>query len=201
MAKGDIQTRRKRALIAATIDEIGQTGSLEVTVGQIARKAGVSSALAHHYFGSKDHLFLAAMRSILTTYGDDVRRLRATRTTARGRIDAVVEASFSEDNFRPEVVAAWLNFYVLAQTSGPAYRLLRVYQRRLHSNLMADLRKLSDAGASKIAHTTAALIDGLFIRQALKNEALDAERCVALVLGYIDEALAPMPRLNAETGA
>jgi len=95
MAKGDIQARRKRALIAATIDEIGQAGTLEVTVGQIAKKAGVSPALAHHYFGSKEQLFLAAMRSILTEFGDEARAFMAAAPGPRARIDAVVRACFS----------------------------------------------------------------------------------------------------------
>ncbi len=60
---------RRQALVQATIAEIGAAGSLDVTVAQIARRAGVSSALAHHYFGGKDQIFLAAMRHILTAYG------------------------------------------------------------------------------------------------------------------------------------
>jgi TetR/AcrR family transcriptional repressor of bet genes len=56
-------------LVQATIHEIGAAGSLDVTVGQIAKRAGVSPALAFHYFGGKDRLFLAAMRAILSVYG------------------------------------------------------------------------------------------------------------------------------------
>jgi TetR/AcrR family transcriptional repressor of bet genes len=42
---------RRKALVAATVDVIGEAGSLDVTGGQIAIRAGMSSALAHHYFG------------------------------------------------------------------------------------------------------------------------------------------------------
>ena len=77
---------RKDALVNATIGEIGRKGSLDVTMGQIARAAGVSSALAHHYFGSKDDLFLAAMRAILSDFGAEARRelARAERAAADG---------------------------------------------------------------------------------------------------------------------
>ena len=57
---------RREALVSATITEIGQQGTLDVTVAQIARRAGMSSALAHHYFGSKQDIFLAAMRHVLS---------------------------------------------------------------------------------------------------------------------------------------
>jgi TetR/AcrR family transcriptional repressor of bet genes len=95
-----------------------------VTVAQIARRAGVSSALAHHYFGSKEAIFVAAMRHVLTLYGAEVRGALATARTPRDRVEAIVRASFSTGSFRRESVAAWLNFYVMAQTMPEARRLL-----------------------------------------------------------------------------
>ena len=73
MPKLGMEPIRKDALIKATIVEIGRSGSLDVTVSQIAKRAGMSSALAHHYFGSKEEIFLAAMRHILSLYGAEVR--------------------------------------------------------------------------------------------------------------------------------
>ena len=66
MPKIGMKPIRRKALIDATIAEIGQAGSLDVTVGQIAKRAGMSSGLAHHYFGGKEQMLLAAMRQILT---------------------------------------------------------------------------------------------------------------------------------------
>ena len=39
---------RRRALIDATVAAIGERGSLDVTMSDIAGRAGVSAALAHH---------------------------------------------------------------------------------------------------------------------------------------------------------
>jgi len=158
---------RRAALMKATIDEIGAAGSLDVTVGQIARRAGMSSALAHHYYGGKDQIFLAAMRQILGLYGAEVRGALAGPADPRTRLEAIIAAGFTTANFRPEVVAAWLNFYVLAQSSPGARRLLEIYQRRLHSNLVHDLRRLIGPGAVPAARRIAALIDGLYLRAAL----------------------------------
>jgi TetR/AcrR family transcriptional repressor of bet genes len=180
---------RKDALVNATIGEIGRAGSLDVTVGQIARAAGVSSALAHHYFGSKDELFLAAMRAILSEFGAEARRELAAADSPRGRLGAIVRASFGGQNFRAEVVAAWLNFYVLAQTQPQAARLLRIYQHRLVSNLTHALRPLC-AHPESVARTAAALIDGLYIRHALAEAGPpDAAAATATVEGYLDLAL------------
>ncbi|MBD3763686.1 MAG: transcriptional regulator BetI [Rhodobacterales bacterium] len=189
MPKLGMEPIRKAALVKAAIVEIGRAGSLDVTVGQIARRAGVSTALAHHYFGSKETLFLAAMRHVLALYGAEVRGALAVARGPRGRVQAIVAASFSPANFRREVVGAWLNFYVLAQTVPQARRLLTVYQRRLQSNLTHALRPLAGARAPDLALRLGALIDGVYLRQALTTDAPDGAAAVATVMAALDCAL------------
>ncbi|MHA6344042.1 choline-binding transcriptional repressor BetI [Roseivivax sp. CAU 1761] len=183
---------RRRDLIAATIREIGETGTLNVTVGQIARRAGVSPGLAFHYFGDKEALFLAAMRAILRDYGTEIRAALRAATSPRGRIEAVLRASFAPGNFRDGAVAAWLNFYVLAQTSAEAQRLLTLYHRRLHSNLVHDLAPLlgGRAAAERSAVRLAALIDGLYLRCALNRKVVDSAGAEAQMLDALVAELA-----------
>ena len=190
MPKVGMEPIRRDALVRATIAEIGRTGSLDVTVAQIARRAGMSSALAHHYFGGKEQIFLAAMRHILTIYGADVRGALAAADTPEGRVRAVIRASFSESSFRREVVSAWLHFYVLAQTVPEARRLLSVYQRRLVSNLMAPLRFLVGDRAGEVAARLGAMIDGVYLREALSGRAPDRTAAVGLVEGLLSLEIA-----------
>ena len=89
MPKLGMEPIRKDALVKATIVEIGRVGSLDVTVSQIAKRAGMSSALAHHYFGSKEEMFLAAMRHVLTLYGAEVRGALAAAEGPEGRVRAI----------------------------------------------------------------------------------------------------------------
>ncbi len=185
MPKVGMEPIRKAALVNATISEIGRVGSLDVTVGQIARRAGMSSALAHHYFGSKEDMFLAAMRHILTLYGTEVRGAMALAAGPQDRLRAVLRASFSPANFRREAVGAWLNFWVLAQSVPKARRLLAVYQRRLRSNLLVGLRPLVGARAEAVADGLGALIDGLYLREVLKSGPPDAGAAVAMAEAYL----------------
>ena len=91
-----------------------------MSVAQIAKRAGMSSGLAHHYFGGKAQIFIAAMRHILGIYGAGVRGALAAATGPRARLEAIIRASFEAGNFRNEVISAWMNFYVQVQTSaGP----------------------------------------------------------------------------------
>ncbi|WP_415144334.1 choline-responsive transcriptional repressor BetI [Limimaricola cinnabarinus] len=187
MPKLGMEPIRRAALVKATIEEIGERGSLDVTVAQIARRAGMSSALAHHYFGNKDNIFLAAMRHLLTEYSAEVRAaLIAAKGDPRGRVAALLRANFGPSNFRSEVVAAWLNFYVLARTSPAAARLLRIYHRRLRSNLAHDLRPLLGAGAIDAAERLAALIDGMYLKQGLAGGPADGPAATRQLLAALE---------------
>ena len=178
--------------MTATISEIGQAGSLDVTVSQIARRAGMSTALAHYYFHSKDAIFLAAMRHLQREFGQLVGgKLRTARTPGE-RLDAIIDASLGREQFADEVVAAWLVFYVQAQRSPDAARLLRVYATRLHNNLVFNLRQLvPPTRAHEIAQGTASMIDGIYIRHALHGSTPDRPTARALVKDYLDLCLAP----------
>ncbi len=182
MPKLGMEPIRRAALVEATIHEIGAAGSLDVTVSQIAKRAGMSSALAHHYFGGKEQIFLAAMRHTLTVYAAEVRGALAMAETPFERTEAIIRAGFSQSNFRREVIAAWLNFYVLAQTSSEARRLLTIYQRRLHANLLFNLRQIAPDRAPKIAKIVAGLIDGIYLREALANHDSDGNSASQLVI-------------------
>jgi TetR/AcrR family transcriptional repressor of bet genes len=165
-------------------------GSLDVTVSQIAVRAGVSSALAHHYFGSKDQILLAAMRHILREFGASARHAIARAEAPRERIKAIIAASFAPQQFDREIVAAGLAFYVQAQNSCDAERLLRVYAYRLDSNLVFALRRLVAEGvARRIAQGLAFMIDGFYIRCALQNCAPNPGDARALVEEYLDMSL------------
>jgi len=189
MPKLGMEPIRKTALVKATIVEIGRAGSLDVTVGQIAKRAGMSTALAHHYFGGKEQIFLAPMRHILSLYGAEIRGALATATSPQERLEAILLASFSPSNFRREVVSAWLNFYVLAQTVPGARRLLSVYQRRLHTNLVHALRPSVGARADGLARSLGALIDGVYLREALTAQSGDGKAAVQMVQDYLTAEL------------
>lgn len=168
MPKVGMEPIRRSALVEATIAEIGAAHSLDVTVGQIARRAGMSTALAHHYFGGKDQIFLAAMRHILADYKTEIHKRLVRASGGRARAVAIIEASFDETFFAPETVSAWMTLYAASQTHPETRRLLRIYQRRLRSNLTHALRGIT-LHPQADADTIAALIDGLYLRAALSQ--------------------------------
>lgn len=190
MPKIGMEPIRRKALVDAALKAIGDHGSLSVTMSEIARQAGVSPALAHHYFGSKEQLLIETMRALLRQLGQDAAAALKAARTPRERLSAVIGVSFNASQFAPETVAAWLAFYVEAQRSEETRRLLAVYARRLNSNLCSALKKLvAKTDAERIAEGTAAMIDGLYIRQGLRSAPISIDASVALTEDYINAQL------------
>lgn len=193
-ARSGMAEHRRRALIGAALKEISDRGSLEVTVAQIATRAGVSPALAHHYFGGKEDLILATMRHLLAEFGEVVVKGLRQATTPRARLSAIIRGSFGPEQFHRATISAWLTFYAKALSSPGAARLLAVYQRRLRSNLVHALCLLdSEAEADRIAAGLGALIDGVYLREALMGRATTPETAIAMVEDYLDMQLAAHP--------
>ncbi len=190
---GMAETRR-RALIGAALREISDRGSIDVTVAQIASRAGVSPALAHHYFGAKDDLILATMRHLLAEFRGVVVAGLGRAHGPRARLSAIIRGSFGPEQFHRATISAWLTFYAWALSSAGAARLLGIYQRRLRSNLVHALRSLVPAAeAARIADGLGALIDGVYLREALRHRPTVPEAAIAAVEDYLDRELAPYP--------
>lgn len=188
MPKIGAEASRKAALVDAAIAAVGRSGTQDVTVAGIARDAGMSPALAHHYFGSKTQMLVAAMRHILSKYGEAVRAELASSPPDR-RAEAIIAASFGNDHFDAETKAAWLNFYALALTEAAAARLLAIYHRRLRSNLIHALRPVAGGDAVRLAETLGALIDGVYLRAVLDGRGPKPEAAHDMVRRWLSDAL------------
>ncbi|MEM6930204.1 MAG: helix-turn-helix domain-containing protein, partial [Myxococcota bacterium] len=57
-------------MLRAARDCFAERGLAATTTREIARRAGVTQPLLHHYFGSKDALFDAVLEAALSDYED-----------------------------------------------------------------------------------------------------------------------------------
>lgn len=206
MPKLGMQPIRRRQLILATIHCMSEYGFERTTVARIGKTAHVTPSIIHHYFGGKDDLLAATMRFLLEQLRRAlVSRLRSTQD-ARRRVEMIVAANFSDDQFSGEVIAAWMAFWGQAQHHDALHRLYVVYARRLHSNLRHALRQLlPEADVERATFGVASLIDGLWLNCALSGAA-NGELAREVALNYITtllgpaHAAAPMPTAEQAHG-
>lgn len=187
MPKVGVQPIRRKQLIDATIQAIHRYGYGDATVARIASTAGLSAGIIAHYFGGKNELLAATMRSLLTDLRREAIRRLAQADSPLARVEAIVAANFDETQCTPEVVAAWLAFWAQVPHAPELARLQGVYRRRLRSDLRHALRqlKLAERDLDELTEVLGSLIDGIWLRAALAEEGLDipaARRRVMTVL-------------------
>ena len=180
---------RRKQLVDAAIGAIHEHGFGNATVARIARRAGLSPGIVHHYFADKEELLFETMRSLLSELRRDAVARQRTASTPKARVNAIIDASFGEGQFNEEVFSAWLALYGNARHSSYLQRILRIYHRRLRANLMHDLMKLMDrTRAIRLAEGLGAMIDGLWLRYALTGRPEAPEHLRAIARSYFEAA-------------
>ncbi|MDP2506391.1 transcriptional regulator BetI [Oceanobacter sp. 3_MG-2023] len=193
MPKLGVAEIRRPQLIEATMDSINEVGLHKASVVIISGKAGVSPAIINHHFGGKDNLLEATMRSVLKQLSSSVRKQldQVARDDVRGRLDAIVCGNFDKSQTDPRVVKTWLAFWSQSMHVPALFRLQRVNEKRLLSYLMFELKQVMPRHqAWQTAQTIAALIDGIWLRGALRPEGIDVGMAKKLISDYIGQQLA-----------
>ncbi|MCC0021849.1 MAG: transcriptional regulator BetI [Nitratireductor sp.] len=187
MQRAGVEAGRRQALIDAAIVMIGEHGSLDVPVKEIATRAGMSSALAFHYFGGKDEIIVETMRYLLRQFTQVMSSGLSRAKSPRQRMDAILRASFGGDQFDRTTIAAWLTFYLKAFSNPKAARLLAIYTARLESNLVHAFKLCGmEDHAVRDARMLGALIDGIYIRHALRPDGPDTAEALADCRALVD---------------
>jgi TetR/AcrR family transcriptional repressor of bet genes len=189
MPKLGMEPIRKRQLIEATVASIHANGFADTTVQTISRAAGVSPGIIHHYFGGKGALLAATMRALLVELQACVVPALRSARGPRERIEAVIDASFAERQFQPQVIVTWLAFWGQAPHDAELARLQRIYASRLESHLRHDLRPLIGPRAASAAAGLAAMIDGLWLSFALGRPKAAPAAARALARDYLHRQL------------
>lgn len=192
MPKVGMPEIRKPQLINATMEAINSVGLQKASVAIISGYAGVSPAIINHYFGGKNGLLEATMRSVLRQLSDGVKsRLQnIDPEDVVGRIKAIVGGNFDPRQLDPKVVKTWLAFWSLAMHEPSLYRLQRVNEKRLLSHLVLELKRVLPAErALFVAQSVAALIDGIWLRGALTPSGIDSDQAQRLITDYLEQQL------------
>ena len=187
MSKFNISSFRRKQLIEATMDCVGDHGINGTTISKISKHAGVSNGVIHHYFHNKDELLEATMRLMLEHLKHDILKRKATKTNHYEYILAIIEGNFSAKQIEHQSTKIWLSFFSEALQNPDLARLQNVNKSRLKSNLSFHLKQLIPADkAIRVASSLAALIDGLWLRGAFDEQGIDMKRAVMLCRNYLD---------------
>jgi betaine-aldehyde dehydrogenase len=187
-------------LIAATVDVMAEVGFAATTLAQIGKRAGASPGLVAHYFGDKDGLLEATMRSLASRLRAGTARRLAAARGPHARLEAVIEANLAPEELDERTASVWLAFWSQVPHSARLRRVQRVYERRLRSNLRHALRRLLPAErVPAVASALAALIDGLWLRATLAREDGGSAEACAVAAAFLSTQLAATDHPSTKT--
>jgi AcrR family transcriptional regulator len=195
-------TRHK--ILAAAATNIADLGLARVRMATIAREAGVSTALLHYHFDTKERLFAEVLTySYERSAVLDQAALEKAGTSMAARLSAYLDRCLPIDQTLAE---AWLLWQELALLCLRQPELAEV-GTDLYARLYGSVIEILDAGvasdeftltadAHSIAEAAVALCDGLGTRVLSRDPQLtmaDARAIVALSVGVLVGYGGPLP--------
>lgn len=186
-----IRDIRHQELIAATIHALHREGFHKVTLTQIAREIGATAASVNYYFGTKEHLLEATMLHLMGLLRDGLLERYSDAANARARLNAIVEANFSDRLFTTEQCSVWVQFWSAAPYAPRLARLQQINRKRVTSNMSACLRELiaDEAQRATTRSVLQAYMDGVWIDAAQSGRYANAALARADALATVDMVL------------
>jgi transcriptional repressor BetI len=193
--KTSIEKIRRRDLVKAAYQTFLEFGLSGTTVARIGERAGMSHGIVNYYFKSKDHLLSAVIRyAFQLILRDSILLLREAKTP-RKRISAVIAGNFPAELFNMETASAWISFFAEVPTNSEFARLQGTFYRRLRSNLVYHLKQLtSPSHAERIALGISVWIDGLWLRNGMKQYGIERQSAINAIEEYVDVSLTQSAR-------
>lgn len=183
---------RRKQLIDATIEVIGEAGISGATLPEITRRAGLSMGLANFHFGSKDGLIRAVLISLAEEHRD-MWKVQAGRSdlSPAGKIGAIIDAQFHPRICNRRKLAVWFAFF-----GNPMHR--KFYQATAtgiddeRMDVVTDLCTViisdgdfSGVDARDVAATLEGLFDGLWLNILMYPDRFSADGAKAKVVAYL----------------
>jgi AcrR family transcriptional regulator len=183
-----VQTAPERILEAAC-DLIAAEGIDEVRIARVARRAGASTSLVHHYFSTREELLEQALIHSFEQAGDERFRASpdaeetATEALARGIAESL---PFPGPQEREWVlwVELWLRAVREPGLRPVAARLYGRYRDWVAGLIRAGVESgefRSDADPEALADIAMALLDGAGVRALIRDPAMEVDSARALV--------------------
>ena len=183
---------RRVEMLDAAASLICERGFGDTRIADVAKRAGVSSALVIYYFGTRDRLLVDALRHSEESFYAAAEKMLAEVTSMRERLSLLIKWTVipQADN---EIPGAWgLWFDLWAQ----AFRHEEVKAGRVELDarwrrMIVDAVKSGEAkvDARMFALEFGALLDGLSIQVALEDPEVDSEVAYAIAMRFCEREL------------
>ena len=191
---------RRVQMLRAAAELVCERGFSETRISDVAKRAGVSSALVINYFGTRDRLLVDALRYSEESGYEAAERMLAEVPSLRERLSLLIQWTCvpEADNEIPGAWGLWFDLWAQAfrHDEVKAGRVeLDARWRRMIADAVESADLDSEVDAKMFALEFSALLDGLSIQVALEDPEVDSKVAYDIAMRFAEREL----NLPAET--
>lgn len=191
---------RRVQMLRAAAELVCERGFSETRISDVAKRAGVSSALVIYYFGTRDRLLVDALRYSEESGYEAAERMLAEIPSLHERLSLLVKWTCvpEAENEIPGAWGLWFDLWAQAfrHDEVKAGRVeLDARWRRMIADAVESAELDSEVDAKMFALEFSALLDGLSIQVALEDPEVDSKVAYDIAMRFAEREL----NLSADT--
>ena len=195
---------RRVQMLRAAAELVCERGFSETRISDVAKRAGVSSALVIYYFGTRDRLLVDALRYSEESGYEAAERMLAEIPSLHERLSLLIKwtcvpgpdvagpAGPGAENEIPGAWGLWFDLWAQAfrHDEVKAGRVeLDARWRRMIADAVESAELDSDVDARMFALEFSALLDGLSIQVALEDPEVDSKVAYDIAMRFAEREL------------
>jgi AcrR family transcriptional regulator len=185
---------RRIEMLRAAAELICERGFGDTRIADVAKRAGVSSALVIYYFGTRDRLLVDALRYSEESFYEAAERMLAEEPSLHERLSLLVKWTCvpQSDDDIPGAWGLWFDLWAQAFRHDEV-KAGRVELDARWRNMIINAIKSGDVDvdvdARMFALEFSALLDGLSIQVALEDPEVDSEVAYDIAMRFAEREL------------
>jgi AcrR family transcriptional regulator len=193
---------RRIEMLRAAAELICERGFGDTRIADVAKRAGVSSALVIYYFGTRDRLLVDALRYSEESGYEAAEKMLAELPSLRERLSFLIKWTCvpESDSDMPGAWGLWFDLWAQAFRHDEV-KAGRVELDARWRSMIADAVKSADLDADVDARMFAlefsALLDGLSIQVALEDPEVDSAVAYDVAMRFAERELNLSPEKSA----
>lgn len=183
---------RRQQLISATIKCISKRGLTGVTMGDVAKEAGLSQGIVNLHFKSKDNLLSQTLQYLADEYKSQfARSMEKSGPKASDRLLGLMETDLKPPVCDRQKLAVWFAFWGEAK-SVPTYLKICEQKDIGYDEILTDLcEQIIDEGqyehvtASQATDALSSMTDGMWLSCLVSPKTWDRHAAMDAVYSYL----------------
>jgi len=141
-----IASFRKRQITRAAYEIIAEKGYNNFTMMDIAKRAGVSSGLIHHYFKDKENMLVTLLREMQQNIRQSLEQSIETVAGPREKLEIFMDQAFGLVENEKEYIYVTFDFLTQIKFNERMQRILSKLYRGYRETIVMILREGKDKG-------------------------------------------------------